>query len=220
MSSHLQHQHLTVAKTAHYSTYGTLTKKTKYIWIVMHGYGQLAKYMIRKFDVLDPDDHFVIAPEGLNRFYWHSNNQPVACWMTKEDRYHEINDYCSYLDQLYAQYVSHVNQAQVKVVVMGFSQGSATMYRWLHARQPQVDLVINYAGWIPEDIAYGHLSDYLSGLRQFLYYGDQDELLNDEQLNKVKSVIETNQLEVKLVPYVGGHKLLRENIKRIVADHL
>ena len=98
IATSVAHHKLLVSRTAHYSTFGTLTKKTESIWLIAHGYGQLARNMVRRFDHLDPQKHFVIAIEGLNRFYWHENNKPAACWMTSEDRYDEIEDYVGYLD--------------------------------------------------------------------------------------------------------------------------
>jgi hypothetical protein len=79
----VQDNKISVSKTAHYSTMGKLSKSTRYIWIVAHGYGQRANRIIKKFDFLSPEEHFVIAPEGLSRFYWHKNQEPVASWMTR-----------------------------------------------------------------------------------------------------------------------------------------
>ena len=59
--------HLTL--TAPYHTYGTLSEDTKVIIIAFHGYGQLAKYFIQKFDFLNLDNNYVIAPQGLSKFY-------------------------------------------------------------------------------------------------------------------------------------------------------
>ena len=41
----------------------------KTIWIVFHGYGQLAKFFLRKFNLLFEDNTLIVAPEGLNHFY-------------------------------------------------------------------------------------------------------------------------------------------------------
>ena len=69
---------ISVKRSANYVTVGQLSKKTKYIWICCHGYGQTANYMAGKFDFLAGSEHFVVCPEGLNKFYWHQSNEPVA----------------------------------------------------------------------------------------------------------------------------------------------
>ena len=40
--------YIKVENTAHYVSLGELNRGTKEIWIVCHGYGQLAKFFIRK----------------------------------------------------------------------------------------------------------------------------------------------------------------------------
>jgi predicted esterase len=218
MSDHINHYSLPVQKTAHYSTFGRLTKQTKYIWIVMHGYGQLSNRIIQKFETFDEKEHFVIAPEGLNRFYWHSNNEPVSCWMTKEDRYDEINDFVNYLDQVYNRFCTHVNQDQVKIVLFGFSQGCATMWRWIHASRPRYHFAINWAGWIPEDLSYIHLEDYLSDKKHHLWYGDTDKFLNESAIEDIRKVATDNKLKISIQQFKGDHKIPRPELQRLVDE--
>ncbi len=209
---HFKNHSYKTTRTAHYSTYGELSKKTKYIWFVMHGYGQLANRIIRKFDILDENDHFVIAPEGLSRFYWHDNNEPVACWMTKQDRYDEIEDFTNYLQSLYDRHCNHVNQ-NVKIIFFGFSQGCATMWRWIHAKMPRYDVLINWAGWIPEDISYLQLKIFLAGKKLYLMYGTDDEFIDESRLQGIREVIDKNELIIKISQFRGGHKIPKEELK-------
>ena len=79
--------HIPVKRQARYYTLGTLDTNTKHVYIVLHGYGQLASQIIHKFDDM-ADEVFIIAPEGLSRFYWDGMTGTVgASWMTKEDRF-------------------------------------------------------------------------------------------------------------------------------------
>ena len=55
---------ITVQTDAYIYTHGEINAETQYCWVVLHGYGQLASNIIRKFEHLD-DKNFVIAPEGL-----------------------------------------------------------------------------------------------------------------------------------------------------------
>lgn len=208
-----------VSKTAHYSTYGTLSKKTKYIWFFLHGYGQLSRKTIQKFDFLDENEHFVIAPEGLSRFYWHSNNEPVASWMTKEDRYDEIEDFVNYLDALYSRYTGHVNR-KVKIMIMGFSQGCATAWRWIHASQPFFNVLVNWAGWIPEDISYQHLNPYLRDKELILCVGNQDKYLTPQVLEGIQGIVRENSLDLMIKEFDGGHKIPPTVLRDFVNDHI
>ena len=194
----IAHHKLIVNRTAHYSTHGTLSKKTEAIWIVTHGYGQLARNMIKRFDYLDPAKHFVIAIEGLNRFYWHENNKPAACWMTSEDRYDEIEDYVGYLDAIYARYCRHIDYRKVKINLFGFSQGCATLWRWIYAGKPHFHNIINWAGWIPEDLSYHHMSSYLGDKNIYFHYGDGDHFITEASVTDITQVINTNDLNVRI----------------------
>ncbi|MFN8394410.1 MAG: hypothetical protein U0176_07030 [Bacteroidia bacterium] len=49
--------------------------------------------------------------------------------MTKEDRLHEIQDYVAYLDAVLANGTG--DQDLPEVVLLGFSQGATTAWRWL-----------------------------------------------------------------------------------------
>ena len=60
--------HLRVQRTARYYTLGGgLAPRT--VWIVLHGYSQLAADFIRYFGDLASEDALVVAPEALNRYY-------------------------------------------------------------------------------------------------------------------------------------------------------
>ena len=208
----MQLQTINVVKTAQYYTVGTLDKKTKYVWIALHGYGQSAIQMAKKLNFLGEEGHFVICPEGLNKFYWHENNRPVACWMTSDNRYAEIDNFINYLNSIYSRYCSHLN-VNTKIVLFGFSQGCATLWRWLHAANMKFDYLVNWSGWIPEDISYRHLKEYLSEKKLFLFYGSQDEFLNKDVIDKLKELISQNELVVETKEFSGKHNIPPEVLK-------
>ena len=71
-------------------------------WYVLHGYGQLARYFIKKFTKLPAKGIHVTAPEGLHRFYLEGSSGRVgASWMTKEDRETDIANYIQVLNALH-----------------------------------------------------------------------------------------------------------------------
>ena len=210
---------LPVQKTARIITIGELSKKTQFIWIALHGYGQLSTYMAGKLEFLDTQDHFIICPEGLNKFYWHKNNEPVACWMTKDNRYAEISNFVNYLDEIYHTYCTHVSR-NVKIVLLGFSQGCASLWRWIHASSPKFDYLINWAGWIPEDISYLHLKPYFLN-KQILYvYGEHDEFINEESVISLQNLIHENDLKIQFRKYEGKHSLSTTFLQTIIKESI
>src|SRR5438034_9250029 len=106
-----------------------------------HGYWQLASRFLEKLRVLDDGTRFIVAPEGLSRFYLiesPTERRVGASWMTREDRLHEIDDYVRYLDALYRTVAS----GQATVTVLGFSQGTATACRWTALGTSRIDRLI------------------------------------------------------------------------------
>ena len=112
---------------ARYFKLGDISK-AKQIWFVIHGYGQLAQYFIKKFESLIRKDICIIAPEGLSRFYLEDiptrvaggSNRVGATWMTKENREMDIENYINYLQSIYDLELNKINKAHV--TLLGFSQ--------------------------------------------------------------------------------------------------
>ena len=160
---------------ARYFKIGQLDSKTKAIWIVLHGYGQLAQYFIRNFSFFEEHNICVIAPEGLSRFYLEDvqsraqtgNNRVGSTWMTKENRLADIANYLNYLNALYAK---EVGDSTLPVTVLGFSQGAATASRWVLDKKIRFDRLILWAGILPPDMDFNSGKEILAGKDILLVY--------------------------------------------------
>jgi predicted esterase len=206
---------LTVPKTAHYYTLGTPSRLIRRLWIVCHGYGQLAKTFIRRFQQLDDGETFVLAPEGLSRFYWGGfTGEPVASWMTKEDRLDEIADYTHYLQMLYDLYVPQL-AADVQINLLGFSQGCATQCRWVLRKRPLFHHLILWAGLLPDDLDFTPHSEYFAKKGLHFVYGDEDPYLTPERLNWQIQFAKEQRLDFRATPFKGKHEVDPEALGRI-----
>src|SRR5215831_7445873 len=136
--------HLVVTRTARYFAIGgsggagDAANELRELWIVLHGYGQLAARFLEPFAPLAGPWRRIVAPEGLSRFYLDRSRVGVntqagvgATWMTREDRDHEIADQITYLDALLDRLLTDAPSPDVRLCVLGFSQGVATVCRWL-----------------------------------------------------------------------------------------
>src|SRR5258705_5071915 len=129
----MQEFHLTVGRTARYYTLGEPGPDVRQVWVVCHGYGQLAGRFVRHFEPIADASRLIVAPEALSRFYLDSgmHERVGATWMTREDRLADIEDYVRYLDALHAAVFRQLDRASVQLVVLGFSQGVATASPWV-----------------------------------------------------------------------------------------
>src|SRR5881396_3950063 len=101
----MHEHHLSVSRTARYFTLGERSAAVEEVWFACHGYGQLGARFLEKLRVLDDGTRYLVAPEGLSRFYLSESpteRRVGASWMTREDRLAEIEDYVRYLDAVYA----------------------------------------------------------------------------------------------------------------------
>ncbi|HKL40608.1 MAG TPA: dienelactone hydrolase family protein [Cryomorphaceae bacterium] len=204
-----------IEKTASYSTHGTDITKAKRVWFVLHGYGQLAEYFIRSFTHLDPNENFVIAPEGFHRFYLEGFSGRVgASWMTKQDRIDDIDDYVNYLDRLYE---SQQISSSAEVILLGFSQGVATAMRWLAlGRAPRFNRAILWAGSFPHDVKPEKATNALQNLDVHCVIGKKDPFLNEEHIQRTKDHLEKLNIQAKWHEYDGDHRIPQNPFNELV----
>ena len=201
---------------ARFYTLGELSEQTEQIWFVLHGYGQLAKYFIKKFEVLDKKKHFVIAPEGLSRFYLHGFSGRIgATWMTREDRLTDIDNYISYLNAVYQQVVP-VGFQNTRINFLGFSQGAATISRWAFNCGLSFHRLILWAGIFPPDLNFAQAPAILKDKSVSFIYGEQDEYLTEKTLLNHAHLKEKLGVHVEEKTYDGGHDIDPETLLKMV----
>lgn len=211
----IEEHHLRVQRTARYFTLGQPTPQTNCLVIACHGYGQLAKHFIKKFDVIARPDTLVVAPEGLSRFYWGGLSGNVAAsWMTKEDRLAEIADLSAYLTRLYEYFTADL-PANAKIILLGFSQGCATQLRWMAREKPAFSHLVLWAGSIPEDIDYTPAWSYLQGKPLHFVYGVEDPFITPERIAAQQAFAAQLPMPYQVHTFEGKHTVEREALRRL-----
>jgi predicted esterase len=212
----MQEHHLSVTRTARYFTLGSLDTTTRQVWFVLHGYGQLAQFFIRKFEVLNDGQTFIVAPEALSRFYLEGVTGRVgASWMTREERPQEIADYVAYLNQLYDTVLEGQDLSNLQINILGFSQGNATVLRWLNNDWVRCDRLVIWAGFFANGIADVIDPIKLANVPTTLAYGTQDEYLVQIDLEKYGADIQAAIPHLQIVTFEGKHTVDAETLKRI-----
>ena len=220
----MQTHHLSVPRTARYYTLGETSAHVSEVWMVCHGYGQLAQPFLASFERVASPTRLIVAPEALSRFYLDRsalpNDQPPrvgAAWMTREDRDHEIADQVVYLDALH-DLVRPAAAAAVRLRVLGFSQGVATVARWLALGRARADELILWAGAFPPDVELAGFARRLEAASVVLVAGSRDELASwtaaDSQLQRFREA----GVSARLVSFEGGHRLDNPTLDQLAAD--
>ena len=205
--------HLSVPRTARFFTLGNEPTPTE-LWFVLHGYGQLAARFIRHFEPLDDGSRLVVAPEGLSRFYIEANRADKigASWMTREDRLVEIADYVRYLDAVYA---AVGGATAPRVVVFGFSQGTATAARWLATGTARADRLILWGGEVPPDLDLAAARARWPETDVTLVAGSTDPFITAKVLARDEARLRENGIVYQVERFEGGHELVPDVVRRI-----
>jgi len=206
-----------VTRSARYVSLGPDDGTATELWFVLHGYGQLAAQFIHVFDALDDGSRLIVAPEALNRFYLDGvDTTPAAeravgaTWMTREDREHEIADYLAYLDGV----AERVHAAASRVIVLGFSQGTATAARWIARGRIRPAQTIMWGGFLPPELD-------LSGQQPFgqspllIVIGQQDRFVSSERVVEEERRLRAAGVSYEVIRYPGGHGIARDRLMEL-----
>lgn len=209
----MQKHYLSVSKTARYFTKGNLTDSTQYIWIVIHGYAQTAEAFLNSFESLG-DKHFVIAPEGLNKFYSRGfSGSPVASWMTSLEREYEITDYIQYLNTL-VESLQLASFTKAKHIVLGFSQGVSTQTRFINQSNYPIDYSIMIAGEIGKEFQET-LPTKLANLKSLYLVGDKEQIIKPEKIEAHQLLFKNANCVFKT--FEGKHEVNQSTVDAILA---
>jgi predicted esterase len=206
----MQEHQFSTSRSARYFTLGS-PQHAADVWLVCHGYGQLASRFLERFRPIEAERRYIVAPEGLSRFYLteHPTERRVgASWMTREDRLHEIEDYVRYLDAVY----SEIAPGKAKVTALGFSQGTATVCRWAGLGSSRIDRLIVWGGEVPPDLDQKRLR--VSSLT--LVYGTRDEFFTPKIIAATEERLRANQIGYELMPFEGGHEIDEATLRRLI----
>ncbi len=209
----------TVRRTARFFTLGD-DARPREVWFVCHGYRQLARTFLGYFAAIDDSHRLIVAPEGLSRFYVQGADDGGAkavvgaSWMTREDRENEIEDYVAYLDTVYDKVFEAIDRAAVRIVVLGFSQGAATVSRWVDRGKVRADKLILWGGAMPPDINWSAGAP-IRGVALSLVAGSRDDYATPAAIAELEGRLRQHGLVYELVRFDGGHHLNQHVLQKL-----
>lgn len=200
--------HLPVTRTARFFTRGDLAT-ARSVWYACHGYGQLASAFLGYVATAAGDSRLLVAPEALSRFYHEDGRGPIgASWMTREDRENEITDYVRFLDAIEENLRPRL-PADHRRFMLGFSQGVATVSRWIVRGNVSISGLILWAGTVAPDLDPALLRQRLSGKRLALVAGNKDAYVPQEWFDREAERFAAAGADCRAFAFHGGHRLDR-----------
>ena len=207
--SEIQEFGLAVSKKMRYYTLGN-AKKADTLLIALHGFGQLSKFFIKKFEFL-PENYLILAPEGMHRFYLQGNSGRVgASWMTKEARELDIEENTIALKTLLEK-VKNEKQFS-KIILLGFSQGGATAARWYFSDDEQFDHLILWASVFPPDLEKPALE---TNSKNYFVLGNQDEYYSEAQ--QLSQIAAYKEIGFNTIHFEGKHDIQQATLSELLS---
>ena len=217
--------HIAVGRTARYFTLGEPGPGITDVWFCCHGYAQLASDFVKEFACIESPGRLIVVPEALSRFYvpsgtgFHASDAKVgATWMTREDREAEIVDYVNYLDLLYAEVMKRLDSRKLRISVLGFSQGGATVNRWLTRGNAKADRLIMWGSLLASDADLNEAAEFFRSTRLTIVYGTKDQFGNPEMIADYEKTLREKEVAYSLVTFAGGHRMDRDTLRRLASD--
>jgi len=211
-------QHIRITRHARYFTLGDAAAAND-IWIVCHGYAQLARKFIDNFTPIAQSGRIIVAPEGLHRFYLDPPPAPAsqrrvgATWMTRENRLSDIENYLTFLNSIYAR---EMTDSSIPVTVFGFSQGAATASRWVLDGKIDFSRLILWAGILPPDMNFESGKEILQNKKVVLAYGKKDPFLSDDRFTEMQALSSTLNITAETITFNGGHEIDQETLIKLI----
>jgi len=172
--------------------------------IATHGYGQSCKGFIKHFAPFRDKNILVVAPQGMNQFYW-KNGRPGFSWMTSYMREYTIPDNLAYMAQLYEQIKQDYAFDEHKVFLLGFSQGVAMAFRFASSGLIKPRGVIACGGDLPPDT-----NEKLPTLEPYpvlVVHGTQDKTVVQEKSLECIEALTKHNFPVEKHFHDKGHEI-------------
>jgi predicted esterase len=137
--------------------------------------------------------------------------------MTKEDRLTDIQNQISYMNQVYKTIETEVDNG-VKLIVLGFSQGTATALRWIVNQNISPYKLLLWAGTIPPDLKAENENADISKIDTIILKGDTDPYSGTIYMKQMDDWLKFYKINYKLVNYSGGHSIHIETLKQLAVS--
>lgn len=211
------YQHVSYEATGAYATSQLPLGDETDLWIILHGYGQLAPYFLRKFKSQFTDHRLFVAPEAQNHGYLKGFSGRVgANWMTKHEREIDILNNHRFLNQVLAKNLGQFSGSP-SIHILGFSQGCATATRWAAALSSPIKSLTLWGWGFAHDMDFGEASNKFSDTDVRFVEGDSDAFVTAEKKLEQEEFLAKMNMKKETILYKGGHDIYETPLKKIVS---
>jgi len=168
-----------------------------------HGYAEGAEAQLDRLRTIPgAEGWLLVSVQGLNRFYQRRTNEVVAGWMTRQDRELAIADNLAYVAGV-MDAVGREWPGAPRIVLAGFSQGVAMMFRAAAAAAKPVDGVVAVGGDVPPELERAALARVRAAL---VCRGMRDEWYTSATFDNDVRRLRDAGTDVRPLLFEAGHE--------------
>ncbi len=168
-----------------------------------HGYAEGAEAQLERLRAIPGTERWLlVSVQGLNRFYQRRTNEVVAGWMTRQDRELAIADNLAYVAGV-MDAVDREWPGAPRIVLAGFSQGVAMMFRAAAAAAKPVDGVVAVGGDVPHELERAALARVRAAL---VCRGMRDEWYTSATFDNDVRRLRDAGTDVRPLLFEAGHE--------------
>jgi len=205
-----------ISRQVRYYSIGCPIECAQTIWVVLHGYGQLADRFLLKFKgIAERELTAIVAPEAPSKFYLDSNfNKVGASWMTRENRLQEIEEQFDLLENLFTIINTKNTHENRKTIALGFSQGVPTLWRWIEKSKVDISALVLWAGLLPDE-PVPNIKERIQSIPLFVVRGNEDAIIDTHKKETSHLILNNNEVSYQELSFVGGHEIHTETLLHI-----
>ena len=108
------------------------------------------------------------------------------------------------------------NYPNSKITLLGFSQGVATMMRWIHKSSlVKFNRLILWAGGLPMDVMDQTMIDKITTKKPVFIYGNSDQFIKKESVDEIFNTFKNKGLSFDVQYFEGGHNVYEEPLLKL-----
>jgi len=138
--------------------------------------------------------------------------------MTSEDREREIEDYVGYLDLLHDEIFSAVDRSKVRLWVLGFSQGTATVARWVASGKVQPNRVVLWSGLLPSELDSRTAGKLAQHSPLTIVLGSKDEFARPDLIAVQDARLKELMVPYRVIRFDGGQEITPEVLALLTSE--
>lgn len=198
-----------------YFVKGEIRDEIQVVWFVFHGYGMRADDFIEEFNEISDSVSLIVAPEGTHRFYGKGTRGDISAnWMTSDLRENDIANNIDFLNSVLEDLLKQGLNKDVRISILGFSQGGPTSFRWASQLKQKVDQLIAWGTDIPKDVISNPIllqKINESGIK--LVVGSKDKYISSEKVDEFIMDYHDSGLNFDFHTFEGGHEIHLDTVR-------